>query len=155
MGASRTGSMAAKPQPGARTVPERVRSFKWIPTVVLAWLVPGAGHFYLRRPIHGAILLAAIAGMFLTGLAMNGRMFTPMSGDLFTTIMTYGGYIGDLCSGSLYFVTIALGYEQEILPGAGHDYGTKFIVCAGFLNLLAIVDAYEHSSVVASSEARP
>ena len=118
----------------------------WIPPVALAWLVPGAGHFYLRRPIHGAILLAAIAGMFVSGLAMSGRMFTPTSGDMFTTIMTYGGYLGDLFNGSLYFVTVALGYEQEIQPGAIHDYGTKFIVCAGFLNLLAMVDVYEHAS---------
>ncbi len=122
------------------------RSFAWVPPVVLAWLVPGAGHFYLRRPIHGAVLLASIAGMFLTGLAMEGRMFTPMSGDLFTTIMTYGGYVGDLLSGSLYFTTVAVGYQQEILPGAVHDYGTKFIVCAGFLNLLAMVDVYERGS---------
>ena len=60
--------------------------------VLLAWLVPGAGHYYLKRPWHAAALLLSIAGMFLAGLAMQGRMFTPMSGDLFTTIMTYGGY---------------------------------------------------------------
>ena len=27
-----------------------------------------------------------------------------------------------------------------------HDYGTKFIVCAGLLNILAMVDAYEIAS---------
>jgi hypothetical protein len=29
------------------------------------------------------------------------------------------------------------------MPGHVHDYGTKFLVAAGLLNLLAIVDAYE------------
>ena len=114
-----------------------------VPPVVLAWLIPGAGHFYLRRQLHGIVLLATIAGMFLAGILMQGRMFEPMGGNLFTTVMTYGGYVGDLCTGLLYILTVGLGYEQEALPGAVHDYGTKFIVCAGLLNLLAMVDAYE------------
>ncbi len=116
---------------------------KRVPPVLLAWLVPGAGHLYLKRQWHGVVLLCTIAGMFTAGLLMQGRMFTPMSGDLFTTIMTYGGYVGDLCNGLLYFLTVWLGYEQETIPGAVHDYGTKFIVCSGLLNLLAMVDAYE------------
>ena len=73
-------------------------------------------------------------------------MFTPTAGDMFTTIMTYGGYVGDLCNGMLYFVTVWLGYEQAPIPGAVHDYGTKFIVCSGLLNLLAMVDVYEIAS---------
>ena len=119
---------------------------KRVPPVLLAWLIPGAGHYYLKRQWHGVLLLVTIATMFVAGLLMQGRMFTPMSGDLFTTIMTYGGYVGDLCNGSLYFITVWLGYEQETLPGAVHDYGTKFIVCSGLLNLLAMVDVYEIAS---------
>ncbi len=117
-----------------------------LPPVLLAWLIPGAGHYYLKRQWHGVVLLGAIAGMFLAGLTMQGRMFTPTDGDLFTTIMTYGGCFGDLCNGALYFVTVGLGYEQETMPGAAHDYGTKFLVCSGFLNLLAVVDVYEIAS---------
>lgn len=114
--------------------------------VALAWLIPGAGHFYLNRRRHGFALLLAISGMFLCGLMMHGRMFTPISGDLFTTLMNYGGYLGDLCTGSLYFLVVWSGYDQEIVAGATHDYGTKFIVCAGLLNLLAMVDAHEIAS---------
>ena len=84
--------------------------------------------------------------MFFCGILMQGRMFVPTSGNIYTTIMTYGGYIGDLCNGLLYILTVALGYEQETLPGAMHDYGTKFIVCSGLLNLLAVVDVFEIAS---------
>ena len=118
----------------------------WLPPTLLAWLVPGAGHFYLKRHWHGAILLVAVAGMFVCGLLMQGRMYVPMGGNLFTTIMTYGGYLGDLCNGSLYLLAVGLGYEQEMQPGAIHDYGTKFLVCSGLLNLLAVVDTYEIAS---------
>ena len=138
--AKRNPRRSEKPSPVAVPLAER------LPPVLLAWLVPGAGHYYLRRRRHGLALLATIAAMFVLGLLMQGRMFTPMTGDMFTTIMTYGGYVGDLCNGSLYFLTVWLGYEQEAIPGAVHDYGTKFIVCSGLLNLLAIVDVYEIAS---------
>ena len=67
----------------------------------------------------------------------------PQGGDLFTTIVTWGGYIGDLASGMLYFFATWLGYEQGYLAAPSADYGTKFLVCAGLLNILAMVDAYE------------
>jgi hypothetical protein len=35
------------------------------------------------------------------------------------------------------------GYAQPDVAGAVHDYGTKFLVTAGLLNVLAMVDAYE------------
>ena len=140
--------MASKREPTKRSLAEseEVSLGRRLPPVVLAWLIPGAGHYYLNRHLHGIVLLAAIVGMFLTGILMQGRMFEPSHGDLFTTVMTYGGFIGDLCNGLLYFLTVGLGYEQETIPGAVHDYGTKFIVCAGLLNLLAMVDVYEIAS---------
>ncbi len=112
--------------------------------VCLAWLVPGGGHFYLKRWNHGALLLFAIAGMFIFGLTMRGRMFEPESdGLLFNTIVNYGGFVGDIANGVLYFLANWLGYQQPQLASAVADYGTKFLVCAGLLNILAIIDAYE------------
>lgn len=116
---------------------------QWAAPVLLGWLLPGAGHFYLKRWNHGILLLFAIAGMFGFGLLMRGRMFEPQSGDLFTTVVHYGGYMADMANGSLYFVASWLGYHQEQLAHAVADYGTKFLVCAGLLNILAIVDVYE------------
>lgn len=116
---------------------------KWAPAVLLAWLVPGGGHFLLKRPARGAILGASVVIVFLLGLMMRGTLFQPEGGDLLTTVIYYGGFIGDLLAGILYFLTVWLGYSQPDLPGHVHDYGTKFLVAAGLLNLLAIVDAYE------------
>jgi hypothetical protein len=81
--------------------------------------------------------------MFLCGLMMQGAMFQPQSGDLLTTVINTGGFIGDLCSGILYLLTRWFGYSQPDTAGHVHDYGTKFLVAAGLLNLLAMVDAYE------------
>ena len=116
---------------------------KWAPVVLLAWLVPGGGHFLLKRPARGAILGASVVIVFLLGLMMRGTLFQPEGGDLLTMVIYYGGFIGDLLAGILYVLTVWLGYSQPDMPGHVHDYGTKFLVAAGLLNLLAIVDAYE------------
>jgi hypothetical protein len=116
---------------------------KWVPVVLLAWILPGGGHFLLKRPARGAILGASVAIVFLLGLMMRGALFHPEGGDLLTMVIFYGGFIGDVLAGILYFLTVWLGYSQPDMAGHVHDYGTKFLVAAGLLNLLAIVDAYE------------
>ncbi len=115
----------------------------WIGPVALGWVVPGGGHLYLKKWNRGALLLLAIAGMFAFGLMMRGKMFEPSDGDLFNIILNYGGFLGDLANGALYFLATWLGYSQPELAGAVPDYGTKFLVCAGLLNILAMIDAYE------------
>ena len=115
----------------------------WAPAVALAWLVPGGGHFLLKRPGRGALLSLSVLAMFLFGLMMRGAMFQPQTGDLLTTIIYTGGFVGDVCSGLLYLLAVWLGYAQPDVAGHVHDYGTKFLVTAGLLNVLAMVDAYE------------
>ena len=115
----------------------------WAPAVALGWLVPGGGHLLLKRTGRGVLLAVTITAMFLCGLMMRGAMFQPQSGDLLTTLINTGGFVGDACSGILYLLTAWLGYSQPDMAGAVHDYGTKFLVTAGLLNLLAMVDAYE------------
>src|SRR5580704_9350105 len=116
---------------------------KWLPAVALAWLIPGGGHFLLKRPGRGGLIAASVTAMFLLGLMMRGALFQPQTGDLLTTVIYWGGFIGNLLSGILYIFTRWLGYAQPDMAGDVHDYGTKFLVAAGLLNLLAMVDAFE------------
>ena len=115
----------------------------WLPAVALGWLVPGGGHFLMKRTARGALLLVAVAFMFLFGIMMRGMMFEPKTGDLLTTIIYCGGFLGDLAPGIFYLLAVWLGYSQPDVAGFMHDYGTKFLVTAGLLNVLAMVDAYE------------
>jgi hypothetical protein len=132
--------MASKPKPQKQPVPPLN---VWGPAVALGWLIPGGGHFLLKRNGRAILLLVSITSMFLCGLAMRGAMFQPQSGDLLTILINTGGFLGDLCSGILYLLSVWLGYNQPDTPGAVHDYGTKFLVTAGLLNVLAMVDAFE------------
>lgn len=116
---------------------------KWLPVVALAWLVPGGGHFLLKRNYRGAILAGCTSIMFLLGLSMRGYMFEPLTGDLLTTIIYVGGFLADMSNGILYIVAKMFGYSQPDIAGHTVDYGTKFLVAAGLFNILAVVDAFE------------
>ena len=121
-------------------------STSWLAAVVLAWIIPGAGHVLLKRPGRGALIAASVTSMYLLGLMMRGALFSPQSGDLLTIVIYYGGFVGNLLSGILYFLSVWLGYAQPDMAGHVHDYGTKFLVAAGLLNLLGMVDAFEIAS---------
>ena len=115
----------------------------WIAAVALGWVVPGGGHMLLRRPGRGALILASVVILFALGLMMQGMLFKPQTGDLLTTVIYCGGFVGNVLAGLPYFFSVWLGYAQPDIAGHVHDYGTKFLVAAGLLNLLGMVDAFE------------
>ncbi len=116
---------------------------KWALPVFVAWMIPGGGHLMLKQRGRAILLALSITLMFLTGLLMRGAMFHMEGGDLLTTVINYGGFVSNLATGSLYLLTTILGYSQLDVAGHVHDYGTKFLVTAGLLNILAMVDVYE------------
>jgi hypothetical protein len=104
----------------------------------VGWLIPGAGHLAQKRWIRGLILMVCIVAMYVLGLAMNGHVYQPNSGEVLDIL----GFIGDVGAGGLYIVSRALDYGQGMIQQATADYGTKFIIVAGLLNFISVVDAY-------------
>jgi hypothetical protein len=113
-------------------------------TCIAAWLLPGAGHLLLGRRGRAGVVFFSVAAAFTVGLLMRGPFFEPTSaGDLLSRLIQYGGFLGDLANGLFYLIASWLGYGPPQSAGHNADYGSKFLVCAGLLNILAIVDAYE------------
>jgi hypothetical protein len=106
--------------------------------LLVGWLVPGAGHLLSRRWVRGGLLFAAIGLMFILGLLMQGKLYTPNPSDPLVLL----GFIGDLGSGLLYMGGRIFGAGQTPVQVVTADYGTKFIVVAGLLNVIAAVDAH-------------
>lgn len=101
------------------------------------WLLPGLGYFISRKWIRGLLVFISVVGMFGIGLALKGQLYAFNLGDLLAIL----GWIGDLCAGLLYFFARMLGGGAGNLLGVMGDYGTKFLIAAGLLNLLAAADA--------------
>ena len=43
---------------------------------ILGWLIPGAGHVYLKRTVRGIIICICINGLFWSGVAIGGVFTT-------------------------------------------------------------------------------
>lgn len=107
--------------------------------VLLAgWLVPGAGHLLLGKWVRGLLLFLSIVTMFFIGIALKGKVYAPNTGDLLDIL----NFAGDLGTGLLYGLAKLFDMGQASVQVAVADYGTKFIVVAGLLNVVAAVDAH-------------
>ena len=112
------------------------QGFVYLP-LIAGWLVPGAGHFLLRKWGRGALLSASILGMFVMGVVMQGKIYSSAR-----DILDILGLAGDLGNGLLYIVSRILGLGADQVQVTVGDYGTRFIVVAGLLNVIAAVDAH-------------
>jgi hypothetical protein len=106
---------------------------------LVGWLIPGAGHLIQRRWIRGLLLMLCVVAMFVLGVLMEGKVYGLNGGDLLDML----GFVGDLGAGSLYFVTLMADWGKGAIQLASADYGTKFIIVAGLLNVISAVDAYD------------
>jgi hypothetical protein len=106
--------------------------------LVAGWLVPGAGHLMLRKWVRGTLLLVSIVAMFTIGLTLKGKIYSPNTGDLLDIL----NFAGDLGNGLLYVVARIFDLGQVTVQVATADYGTKFMVVAGLLNIISAVDAH-------------
>ena|SRR5579884_176100 len=135
--------MKIMPASSASALEEKPLRSPWL-TLILAWLVPGGGHFILGRKGRALIIFACVAVSFAIGSLMRGPMFQPTTtGDVLSRLIQTAGFIGDMAAGLFYFIAVGLGYWPPDEPTHAADYGSKFLVAAGIINILAMVDAYE------------
>jgi len=104
-----------------------------------SWAIPGAGHLWLGRRSKGLIFLIALPLMFAVGIALHGRLF-PF--DLSEPLVALAA-AADLGIGLTYFIVKALGFGGGDVRAVTYEYGNAFLIVAGLLNLLVVIDAYD------------
>ena len=94
--------------------------------------------------------IAASLASECASVIVNGRLQSSVDKAVVELQATTGGdlvgFAGDLGSGLLYGLARLLGWGQAPVLVAVADYGTKFIVVAGLLNVVAAVDAHSLAS---------
>jgi hypothetical protein len=110
------------------------------PTLVLlaGWLIPGAGHLLLGKWVRASLIFVSVLGMYLIGLGLAGKVYTPNTGDMLDIL----GFAGQLGMGLLYAIARGFNLGTPSVVNALADYGTKFLVVGGLLNVIAAVDAH-------------
>jgi len=104
-----------------------------------AWLVPGAGHLWLGRRQKGIVFLLALPLMFLTGLWLDGRIF-PFELSEPLVALAAASNVG---IGVPWFVARMLDAGGGLVTAASYEYGNCFMIVAGLLNSLVILDAFD------------
>jgi hypothetical protein len=106
---------------------------------VASWLVPGAGHFWFGRRQKGLVFLLVLPLMFLIGLWLNGRIF-PFE---FSEPLVGLAAVADLGIGIPWFLARMSEAGRGVVTSATYEYGNTFLIVAGLLNFLVILDTFD------------
>ena len=106
---------------------------------ILAWLVPGAGHLLQARREKGLVFLVALPLMFGIGLWLQGRLF-PLE---WSDPLVFLGAIANRGIGAPYAVARFMDGGLGNVTAASYEYGNTFLMTAGLLNFLVVLDAVD------------
>lgn len=104
------------------------------------WFVPGLGHLWLGRR-KGLLFLVVVPAMFALGLFLEGRIF-PV--ELSQPLVALAA-LANMGIGLPYFVARAMGYGAGNVIAVTYEYGNTFLIVAGLLNALVVIDAFDIS----------
>jgi len=125
------------------TTAERARPASEPGTLVLlcvaAWVVPGAGHFWLGRAQKATVFLVALLLMFALGLALDGRLFPFEVSEPLVALAAFA----NAGLGLPWIAGRMLGLGGGVVTATTYEYGNCFLIVAGLLNFLVILDAYD------------
>ena len=105
---------------------------------VAAWAIPGSGHLWLGRR-KGVVFLVLLPLMFAFGLYLHGRVFPIQLSDPLVALAA----LADLGIGVTSFIARALGFGAGDVLAVTYEYGNTFLIVAGLLNMLVVIDAYD------------
>ena len=121
------------------TAAEQTQSGTLVLLCLASWAIPGAGHLWLGRRSKGLIFLIALPLMFAIGIAIRGCLFPFELSDPLAALAA----VADLGIGAIYFIAAGLGYGGGDVRAVTYEYGNAFLVVAGLLNMLVVIDAYD------------
>lgn len=115
---------------------------------LIAWLIPGAGHLLLGLWVRGLLLSSSVWICLIAGFLMGGHMFSLDKGEQgMSALLQVPPMIANLGAGLIYIVCWLSGFgfsdTQEQAARATYEYGNTFLLIAGLLNYLSMLDAFD------------
>ena len=104
-----------------------------------AWAIPGGGHFRLGRRQKGLVFFVALTTMFVVGLLLKGRLF-PFE---FSEPLVALAALANAGLGLPWILGRSFGLGGGVVTATTYEYGNTFLIVAGLLNFLVILDAYD------------
>ena len=108
---------------------------------VLAWLIPGLGHIYVKRLRRGLAFFALVVAAIWIGCTLQGNLAHPVPNQPISGLAT----LGTIGMGLPYFLLRSVfGYTGDLVAPS-FEYGSAFLVTAGLMNWLLVLDAWDIS----------
>lgn len=104
-----------------------------------AWAIPGAGHLWLGRIQKGAVFFVALTSMFVIGLLLKGRLFPFDFGEVLVALAA----LANVGVGLPWAIARTFNLGNGVVTAVTWEYGNTFLIVAGLLNFLVILDAYD------------
>jgi hypothetical protein len=118
----------------------------WL-TGAAAWFIPGLGHLLLKRWYRAVLMGGAVWLCFVIGLQMGGHLFDLNAAEGSSQLLQVPPMIANLGTGVLYIVSWLLGSgfadDPQQAARATYEYGNTFLLIAGLLNYLNMLDAFD------------
>ena len=112
-----------------------------------AWFVPGLGHLLVRKWGRAALMGGAVWVCFFVGLAMGGHLFDFTAPEGSSQTLQVLPMIANLGTGALYIISwmLGVGFADDPVQAARatYEYGNTFLLIAGLLNFLVMLDAFD------------
>lgn len=125
------------------TTADRARAAAEPGTLVLlclaAWAVPGAGHLWMGRRQKGLVFLLALPAMFVIGLLLHGRIFSMELSEPLVALAA----VADMGIGLAWLAARMSDAGAGTVTSVTYEYGNCFLIVAGLLNFLVILDAFD------------
>ena len=125
------------------TAADRTRAAAERGTLVLlclaAWAVPGAGHLWMGRRQKGLVFLLALPAMFLAGLLLHGRIFPFELSEPLVALAA----VANVGAGAPWLLARMMDAGAGTVTAATYEYGNCFLIVAGLLNFLVVLDAFD------------
>lgn len=104
-----------------------------------SWLLPGLGHFMLKRRLKALVFFCGIVILLVLGLLMGGKFYTRES--LHPLLLL--GLFADFGNGLFYFAIKLAGLAAGDIRAETFHYGTTYLAGAGLLNYLVALNAFD------------
>jgi hypothetical protein len=121
----------------APDAPSRGRAYA---AAALAWVFPGLGHLYLGKRRTAALFAVIVTVCFVLGLSFEGRLYTVEAGQPLTILATFAVSGAGLLNLAARLLSSNPG-GTVLAPT--YEYGCAYLLTAGLMNLLLMLDAWD------------
>jgi len=112
-----------------------------MPVLILAWLIPVAGHVLIGDLRRGTIFFVVLIFTVTIGLVFGGRLFPFQTSEwlvFLAAVAQWGLALPRLVAG-------LAGAGAGTVTAITYEYGNTFLMAAGLLNALVALDAFDRA----------